>query len=49
MADGEVRIVAMGNDDPWAGMDVADVVRVVEMAGIARPVARLRPVAVVKG
>jgi tRNA-splicing ligase RtcB len=34
---------------PWAYKDVADVVDVVDRAGIARRVARLRPLVVVKG
>jgi tRNA-splicing ligase RtcB (3'-phosphate/5'-hydroxy nucleic acid ligase) len=34
---------------PWAYKDVADVVDVVDRAGLARRVARLRPLAVVKG
>jgi len=34
---------------PEAYKDVADVVRVVQRAGLARPVARLRPMGVVKG
>jgi tRNA-splicing ligase RtcB len=34
---------------PGAYKDVAHVVRVLEEAGIARPVARLRPLLVVKG
>lgn len=34
---------------PWAYKDVADVVDVVQQAGIGRPVVRLRPLAVVKG
>ena len=34
---------------PWAYKDVADVVEVVTGAGLARTVARLRPLVVVKG
>ena len=34
---------------PWAYKDVADVVDVVDRAGLARRVARLRPLVVVKG
>jgi tRNA-splicing ligase RtcB len=34
---------------PWAYKDVAEVVEVVDRAGLARRVARLRPLAVVKG
>jgi tRNA-splicing ligase RtcB len=34
---------------PWAYKDVADVVDVVDGAGIARRVAKLRPIVVVKG
>src|SRR5206468_10751712 len=34
---------------PWAYKDVVDVVDVVDQAGLARRVARLRPLAVVKG
>ena len=34
---------------PWAYKDVVDVVDVVDRAGIARRVAKLRPLVVVKG
>jgi len=34
---------------PWAYKDVVDVVEVVDRAGLARRVARLRPLVVVKG
>ena len=34
---------------PGAYKDVADVIHVVEKAGIGKPVARIRPLAVVKG
>ena len=47
-----VRAKSLGGvaeEMPWAYKDVADVVDVVHAAGIARKVARLRPLAVVKG
>jgi tRNA-splicing ligase RtcB len=34
---------------PDAYKDVADVVRVMEMAGVSRRVARMRPIGVIKG
>jgi RNA-splicing ligase RtcB len=34
---------------PWAYKDAAEVVDVVARAGLATPVARLRPVIVIKG
>src|SRR5204863_466138 len=34
---------------PWAYKDVADVVEVVDRAGLARRIAKLRPLVVVKG
>ena len=40
---------ALAEEAPQAYKDVADVVRVVDGAGISRAVARLRPLAVVKG
>jgi len=39
----------LAEEAPQAYKDVADVVRVVDGAGISRAVARLRPLAVVKG
>ena len=48
----EVRASGMATvheEIPEAYKDVADVVRAVEGAGLARPVVRLRPIAVVKG
>jgi len=47
-----VRAQSMGGvaeEMPWAYKDVADVVDVVDGAGIARRVAKLRPIVVVKG
>ncbi len=40
---------ALAEEAPQAYKDVADVVRVAAGAGIARPVARMRPLAVIKG
>jgi tRNA-splicing ligase RtcB (3'-phosphate/5'-hydroxy nucleic acid ligase) len=34
---------------PYAYKDVEEVVRVCELAGLSRPVARMRPMGVVKG
>lgn len=39
----------LAEEMPEAYKDVSEVVRAVELAGLARPVARLRPLAVVKG
>lgn len=39
----------LSEEAPYAYKDVDEVVRVCEVAGLARPVARLRPVGVVKG
>ncbi|MEX2418883.1 MAG: RtcB family protein, partial [Acidimicrobiia bacterium] len=39
----------LSEEAPYAYKDVDEVVRVCEIAGLARPVARLRPVGVVKG
>jgi tRNA-splicing ligase RtcB len=39
----------LSEEAPYAYKDVEEVVRVCEVAGLARPVARLRPVGVVKG
>src|SRR5881296_2810273 len=47
-----VRAQSLGGvaeEMPWAYKDVADVVEVVDRAGLARRVARLKPLAVVKG
>jgi tRNA-splicing ligase RtcB len=47
-----VRAPSLGGvaeEMPWAYKDVADVVDVVDRAGLSRRVARLRPLAVVKG
>jgi tRNA-splicing ligase RtcB len=43
----QVRLLA--EEAPYAYKDVAEVVRVCEMAGLSKRVARLRPLAVVKG
>lgn len=43
------RLKTVAEEVPEAYKDVADVVRVVAAAGIGRPVARLRPIGVVKG
>jgi tRNA-splicing ligase RtcB len=43
----QVRLLA--EEAPYAYKDVAEVVRVCEAAGLSRRVARLRPLAVVKG
>jgi len=42
-------LAGLAEEMPWAYKDVADVVDVVHRAGIARRVARLRPLVVVKG
>jgi tRNA-splicing ligase RtcB (3'-phosphate/5'-hydroxy nucleic acid ligase) len=42
-------LAGIAEEMPWAYKDVADVVDVVDRAGLARRVARLRPLAVVKG
>src|SRR5262249_51943354 len=42
-------LAGVAEEMPWAYKDVADVVDVVHDAGIARKVARMRPLAVVKG
>jgi len=42
-------LAGVAEEMPWAYKDVADVVDVVERAGLARRIARLRPLAVVKG
>ena len=42
-------LAGVAEEMPWAYKDVADVVDVVEGAGLARRIARLRPLAVVKG
>src|SRR5438094_697008 len=47
-----VRAQSLGGvaeEMPWAYKDVADVVEVVDRAGLARRIARLKPLAVVKG
>ena len=54
MAEAGVYMMAQGHgtaleEAPWAYKDVANVVDVCHNAGIARKVARLRPVGVVKG
>jgi tRNA-splicing ligase RtcB len=43
----QVRLLA--EEAPYAYKDVSEVVRVCEAAGLSRRVARLRPMAVVKG
>lgn len=43
----QLRLLA--EEAPYAYKDVAEVVRVCEVAGLSRRVARLRPMAVVKG
>jgi tRNA-splicing ligase RtcB len=43
----QVRLLA--EEAPYAYKDVSEVVRVCEAAGLSRRVARLRPLAVVKG
>jgi len=42
-------LAGVAEEMPWAYKDVADVVDVVDRAGLATRVARLRPLAVVKG
>jgi tRNA-splicing ligase RtcB len=42
-------LAGLAEEMPWAYKDVADVVDVVDQAGIGRKVARLRPLVVVKG
>jgi tRNA-splicing ligase RtcB len=42
-------LAGVAEEMPWAYKDVTDVVDVVERAGLARRIARLRPLAVVKG
>jgi len=42
-------LAGLAEEMPWAYKDVADVVDVVDGAGIARRIARLRPLVVVKG
>jgi len=42
-------LAGLAEEMPWAYKDVADVVDVVDRAGLATRVARLRPLAVVKG
>ncbi|NQU11350.1 RtcB family protein [bacterium] len=54
MAERGVVMMAQGRgtaveEAPWAYKDVADVVEVCHQAGLARKVARLRPIGVVKG
>ncbi len=54
MTDRGVVMMAQGRgtaveEAPWAYKDVADVVEVCHQAGLARKVARLRPIGVVKG
>ena len=47
MSTTQVRLLA--EEAPYAYKDVSEVVRVCEAAGLSRRVARLRPMAVVKG
>jgi tRNA-splicing ligase RtcB len=47
VSSGQVRLLA--EEAPYAYKDVSEVVRVCEEAGLSRRVARLRPMAVVKG
>jgi tRNA-splicing ligase RtcB len=47
LAPAHLRLLS--EEAPYAYKDVDEVVRVCEGAGLARPVARLRPVGVVKG
>jgi tRNA-splicing ligase RtcB len=42
-------MAGVAEEMPWAYKDAADVVDVVVRAGLARPVVRLRPLAVIKG
>src|SRR5213079_1040053 len=42
-------LAGVAEEMPWAYKDVADVVEVVDRAGLARRVARLKPLVVVKG
>ncbi len=42
-------LAGIAEEMPWAYKDVTDVVDVIARAGLARPVVRLRPLAVVKG
>jgi tRNA-splicing ligase RtcB len=42
-------LAGIAEEMPWAYKDVAEVVGVVERAGLGRPVARLRPLVVLKG
>jgi tRNA-splicing ligase RtcB len=39
----------LSEEAPYAYKDVDEVVRVCDITGLARPVARLRPIGVVKG
>jgi tRNA-splicing ligase RtcB len=40
---------SLAEEAPLAYKDVADVMRVADEAGLSRPVARLRPLGVIKG
>ena len=42
-------LAGVAEEMPWAYKDVADVVEVVDQAGLARRIAKLRPLVVVKG